>query len=151
MRRKRFIFDYYLSNIASNVRTELVSTLKYTQPAVLFANVDILKQSEGYWVNSQGKLSELNYIQGPAVNSEDRTKILYQPYSYVVKSDVPVTEWKPATNDLIHPAGMEVFGEIDINRDISANAEANIRAEVWDYYGLTADCNLAIFNAGTST
>jgi hypothetical protein len=147
---KRFIFNYYLSNIASNVRTELVSTLSYTQPAVLFANVDVLKRSEGYWVNSQGKLSELNYIQGPAVNSEDRTKILYQPYSYVVKSDISITDWKPATNDLIHPAGMAVFGEIDINRDISANAEANIQAEVWDYYGLTADSNLAIFNASSS-
>lgn len=148
---KRFLFNYYLSNIQSNVETELVSTLKYTQSAELFANVGIVKESAGYWLNSKGKLSELIYVQGPAVDSEDRTKILYQPYSYVVKSDVGISDWGPTASKLLHPAGMELFGEIDINKEISGNTEAIIDAEVWDYFGLTADSNLQIFNTAMTT
>ena len=32
-----------------------------------------------------------------------------------------------------------VFGEIDINREISGNTEPTGLTEVWDYFGLTAD------------
>jgi hypothetical protein len=146
---KRFIFGYYSPNIASNVSVELVSRLKHITPANLFANVGILKESSGYWLNSKGKLSELVYVQGPAVNSIDRTKLFYQPYSYVVKSDVSLAEWNATASQLIHPAGTEVFGEIDINKQISGNAEPTGISEVWDYFGLTADCN--VFPASLTT
>ena len=139
---KRFSFDYVLPNIASNVSYEVVSSLKYTLPANLFANVEILRESDGYWINSKGKLSELIYVQGPALNEPDETKLFYQPYSYVVKSDVSISNWDKTASQLLHPAGAEVFGEIDINKEISANLEAPIKLEAWDYFGLTADTTL---------
>jgi hypothetical protein len=146
---KRFIFDYYLPNVESNVEVELVSTLQYTQVAQLRANVGIVKESAGYWLNSKGKLSELIYVQGPALNSIDRSKLFYQPFSYVVKSDVAISNWNTTALQLIHPGGAAVFGEIDINKEISSNAEATIGAEVWDYFGLTADST--IFQSSLTT
>jgi len=148
---KRFTFDYIFPNIASNVSTEVVSSLRYTQVANLFANVDILRESEGYWLNSRGKLSELIYIQGAALNSPDPYKLFYQPYSYVVKSDVSIGNWDSTASQLVHPAGTEVFGEIDINKDVSANLETTGPTEVWDYLGLTCDSNTAPFNASIRT
>lgn len=136
---KRFSFEYSSPNIDANVSTELVSSLRYTVPANLFANVGIVRQTEGHWVNSKGKLSELVYVQGPALNSIDRSKIFYQPYSYVVKSDVSIDNWNATATQLVHPAGTEVFGEIDINKEITANLESTGISETWDYFGLTAD------------
>ena len=148
---KRFTFDYTFPNIASNVSIEVVSSLRYTQVANLFANVDILRESEGYWLNNKGKLSELVYVQGAALNAPDPSKLFYQPYSYVVKSDVSIGEWNSTASQLIHPAGTEVFGEIDINKDVSANLETTGPTEIWDYLGFTCDSNTAPFNASITT
>jgi hypothetical protein len=148
---KRFTFNYTFPNIASNVSTEVVSSLRYTQVANLFANVGILRESDGYWVNSKGKLSELVYVQGAALNAPDPSKLFYQPYSYVVKSDVSIGEWNSTASQLIHPAGTEVFGEIDINKDVSANLETTGPSEIWDYLGFTCDSNTAPFNASITT
>jgi hypothetical protein len=146
---KRFLFGYSDANINDASAITLNATIKYKEPANLFANINIVKESAGYWLNSKGKLSELNYIHGPAVNSLDRTKLFYQPYSYVVKSDVSIGEWNTTASQLVHPAGTDVFGELDINQEISGNLEPTGNTEIWDYFGLTADCN--IFPASTTT
>jgi hypothetical protein len=146
---KRFLFDYRDSNINHNVRFTVGARIKYTQPANLYANIGIVRESAGYWLNSKGKLSELVYVHGPAVNSIDRSKIFYQPYSYVVKSEVSIGEWDVTASQLVHPAGTEVFGELDINKEISGNLEATGLSEVWDYFGLTADSN--VFPASLTT
>jgi hypothetical protein len=146
---KRFIFDYSDPNINPAIEIETGAVINYTEPANLFADVNIIRESSGYWLNSRGKLSELVYVHGPAVNSIDRSKIFYQPYSYVVKSDVSLAEWNTTASQLIHPAGTEVFGEIDINKEISGNLEPTGLTEVWDYFGLTADCN--VFPASLTT
>jgi hypothetical protein len=139
---KRFTFDYSTPEINPSIEIELKANIRYTQPANLFANINILKESEGYWLNNKGKLSELIYVQGPAINSTDPTKIFYQPYSYVVKSDISISEWDNTAHQLIHPAGTEVFGEIDINKEISSNLEPTGTSEVWDYFGITSDSNV---------
>ena len=113
--------------------------------------MDILRESEGYWLNNKGKLSELVYVQGAALNAPDPSKLFYQPYSYVVKSDVSIGEWNSTASQLIHPAGTEVFGEIDINKDVSANLETTGPTEIWDYLGFTCDSNTAPFNASITT
>ena len=146
---KRFLFNYSDANIEPSTEIELDATIKYTQPANLFANIGIVKESTGYWLNSKGKLSELVYVHGPAVNSIDRNKIFYQPYSYVVKSDVSIGEWNSTVSQLVHPAGTEVFGEIYINKEISGNLEPTGITEVWDYFGLTTDSN--VFPASLTT
>jgi hypothetical protein len=148
---KRFVFTYTDANINPAVSTEVTAKLNYISPAVLKANTSPLRQSSGYWLNNKGKISDLIYIQGASRTSSDSTKLFYQPYSYVIKSDVTLDNWKDIVKQTIHPAGTEVFGEILINKEISANLESPIRAEVWDYLGLTADCNVAPFFASTTT
>lgn len=131
--------------------TTLSANLKYVESAKITAVAGIVKESEGYWLNNQGKLSELIYIQGPAVNSIDKNKIFYQPFSYVVRSDVSTDNWKDISTQLVHPAGTESFGEIYIRNEISANLEVNTPDETWNYLGLTTDNNTNTFGASMTT
>jgi hypothetical protein len=131
--------------------TSLSANLKYLEQANITAVAGIVKESVGYWLNNQGKLSELIYIQGPAVNSINKDKIYYQPFSYVVRSDVTTNNWKETTSKLIHPAGTEAFGEIFINEKVSANLEVNTPDETWNYLGLTTDSDKPPFNTSMTT
>jgi hypothetical protein len=131
--------------------TSLSANLKYTQAANLYSNVGAVLESDGYWLNNRGKLSELIYVQGPALDSTNKSKIFYQPYSYVVRSGESIDSWKDIAKATVHPAGMEVFGEIDINNQISANVETTVDNEIWDYLGITADMSIPPFDASMTS
>jgi hypothetical protein len=130
--------------------TRLYANLKYTEKSVLSANIGVVKESKGYWLTSKGKISDVIHLHGPAENSTTPGLIYYQPYSYVVRSDVNIGEWKNIVENLVHPAGTEVFSEIYVNNELSANSNALIKGEVWDYLGITAD-KTGIFNASMTT
>lgn len=143
---KRFRFT-----MTGSQPTTISANLKYTRTANLYSNVGAVKESEGYWLNNRGKLSELIYIQGPAVDAPDKSKIFYQQYSYVVRSGESIDSWKDIAKATVHPAGMEVFGEIYINNQISANVEPTVNNEIWDYLGITADMDTPPFDASMSS
>ena len=52
----------------------------------------------------RGKISDVNVLQ-------DNKR--FQPYSYVIKSSVAQTTWDRNLRDAVHPAGMEVFGDLN--------------------------------------
>lgn len=56
----------------------------------------------GRYLNDDGHLSSYNFIQ-------DRD--YYQPYSYVVKVKQSLERYRKALKELVHPAGMKLFGE----------------------------------------
>jgi len=56
----------------------------------------------GRWLNDDGHISSYNFLQ-------DRD--YYQNFSYVVKARESIEKYRKALKDLIHPAGMKVFGE----------------------------------------
>ena len=136
----RFTFALTANN------TSLYANLVYTTPAVLSASIGVLKESQGYWLNNRGKLSDTIYLHGPTENNQN--SIYYQPFSYVVKSDVNINNWKSVATNLIHPAGMEVFGEIFTENELNSNSNAPISSEVVNYLGITADYSSNIFSAG---
>jgi hypothetical protein len=140
---KRFTFKLPTND------TSVYANLVYTTPAVLSANIGVLKQSEGYWQNNKGKLSDTIYIQGPTENSQN--SIYYQPYSYVVRSSVNIGDWKSTATNLIHPAGMEIFSEIFTENDLNSNSGVNVSSEVINYLGITSDYASNIFTAGMTS
>jgi hypothetical protein len=56
----------------------------------------------GRYINDDGHLSSFNFLQ-------DRD--YYQNYSYVVRLDASLREYRKALLDLLHPAGMKLLGE----------------------------------------
>lgn len=60
-------------------------------------------ESEGHYTSTKGFLSDINAIQD---------NHYWQNYSYVVQSDVGIQEWRSIVKKLLHPAGLEIFGEM---------------------------------------
>jgi hypothetical protein len=96
------------------------ATAVLTDPAIIKCSLGPLAKYPGYYVNNDGFLDDAIYIQDSRY---------YQSYSYVVKIDEALDSYKTAVKNLIHPAGMAIFGEYDIRNefDISEQLECLIK------------------------
>ena len=76
-----------------------------------------LNEFTGSYTTNKGFLSDGIYLQD---------SFFYQAYSYVIRSDIPFTTYETAVKQTVHPAGMAVFGELQINNvfDLSAAIQA---------------------------
>ena len=62
----------------------------------------------GNWINDDGFLDSEKKLED---------NVFYQDFSYVLRSAVPQSRWKDVIQRIIHPAGLENFGEIYFFRD----------------------------------
>jgi hypothetical protein len=71
----------------------------------------------GRFINDDGHVSGYNFLQ-------DRD--YYQEFSYVVKIGRSIEDYRKPLKDLIHPAGMKLFGEyIKVDNGITMNARVS--------------------------
>jgi len=96
--------------IGSNLRESVILTL----------NTGYLYAEEGKFKDDRGKLSDANRIQD---------NFRYQSYSYIIKSTLPESTWKKRFKDIMHPAGMEVFGDLIIKHNVGFGQFFTIEAE----------------------
>jgi hypothetical protein len=73
---------------------------------------------DGDWINDDGKI-DYKIIQD---------SYYYQDYSYVIKSGLTFAEYSSTLKKIIHPAGLQLFGEIQILNNI--NVEAFVLSDV---------------------
>lgn len=61
---------------------------------------------------------------GSLLNSTDKIQDskYYQDFSYVIKTDIPITQFRDAVKSINHPAGFALFGEIAIRTFMSARS-----------------------------
>ena len=80
--------------------------------AVAKANVysGVIK-SKGYWLDNRGKLSSTVYLQD---------NYYYQNYSYLIKSTQSINNYKDIVTNVVHLAGTQLFGEVDLNEILRA-------------------------------
>ena len=76
---------------------------------------------EGNWINDDGKL-DYKYLQD---------SYFYQDFSYVIKSGIAFVEYVDTVKSVIHPAGLQFFGEILLKNSI--NVEADVVNEIREY------------------
>lgn len=88
------------------------------------ANTSAVCEYEGYYINTDGRLSTNKVLQD---------NHYYQDFSYVLKAEIVIDEYREAVRRLVHPAGMAMFGQVLIKRcareDLD-NSSALIRFEV---------------------
>ena len=84
-----------------------------------------LFEYEGKFKDDRGKLSDVNVIQ-------DNKR--YQSYSYVVKSSIQQPTWNRAIRDTVHPAGMEVFGDLLIRSEIDFNIAFEVESTGYTFF-----------------
>ena len=81
-----------------------------TTPAIIKVSLGPLAKYPGYYVNNDGFLDDAIYIQDSNY---------YQAFSYVIKIDQSLNTYKTIVKNLIHPAGMAVFGEYDLRNEFT--------------------------------
>jgi hypothetical protein len=79
--------------------------------AIVTPIISALGVTEGNWLNNDGKVSSNKYIQDSNY---------YQDFSYVIKTGLTIDRYKTLLKELLHPAGMEVFGQINIVNELEA-------------------------------
>lgn len=88
--------------------------------AVLNVLVTGLGTKEGQWVNDKGKI-DYKYIQD---------SYFYQDFSYVVKSGLGFSYYANTLKKIIHPAGLQLFGEILIKDTIAVTPQFASEIEI---------------------
>ena len=96
------------------------ATITDTDPAIIKVTLGPLAKYPGYYVTNDSFLNDAIYIQDSRY---------YQAYSYVIKIDEALESYKTVVKNLIHPAGMALFGEYDIRNefDISMELESLVK------------------------
>ena len=74
------------------------------------AEITGLRSYEGKYIDTKGFLSWNNRLQD---------NFFYQVYSYVIRSNNMVRQYKQFVDDLVHPAGTKLFGEVSQKSVIS--------------------------------
>lgn len=92
-----------------------------TEPAVFNIELGAVCKYPGYFENNNGFLSDSIFLQDSKY---------YQLFSYVLTIDERLADYKSAVKTLVHPAGMQLFGEFDITNsyDLSLQLESLIKS-----------------------
>ena len=93
-----------------NAQTVITITSKTGEELDITLFTKYLYSYDGKYKDDRGKLSDVNRLQ-------DNYK--YQSYSYIIKSTMSQNQWVKRFKDLMHPAGMEVFGDLIITNNIN--------------------------------
>jgi hypothetical protein len=90
-------------NYFNTVTVSFISQTGNLSSAVVFARPTAVTRYPGFYSNNSGKLSSTKKIQDGHY---------YQDFSYELKSAVSLDTYFSVLKDLIHPAGMRMFGSI---------------------------------------
>ena len=104
-------------------------------------NVGVYAEYSGYFDGETGLLSGTNKMQD---------NFYYQDFSYVVKTDQDVETYRDKILELVHPAGMALFGEILMSANKSAtlfdNATNNINSTQANTAQVANTENVSLYN-----
>ena len=70
--------------------------------------VEFYEEAQGTWEGTKGFLNSDMVIQD---------SYYYQDFSYIIKSNVSIHRWRNIVKSIIHPAGLELFGDLLLSED----------------------------------
>lgn len=85
------------------------STFTDDHSCVIYMRLGAVANYPGFYKTTDGFLSDINAIQDSNY---------YQDYSYVIKSRRKLNEYKNFVKNILHPAGMKMFGEYQIVNEL---------------------------------
>ena len=94
-----------------------------TSNAIGNPNITGVIEQEGQYTDTKGFLSWNNKLQD---------NFYYQEYSYVIQSKQFIDTYRAVVNNILHPAGVKLFGEFDIHTavDVTATADTDIQSTI---------------------
>ena len=103
--------------------------VRFLESAILSANSGGLITKSGKATTSEGQLSGSMVLQGRTAYAEESSDVFYQPFSYVIRTSIPVNDWLLSVKDILHPAGFAIFGEINNETSITNVPNAGIKTD----------------------
>lgn len=120
-----------ITNRGSNYGPNTTIDLSQSGDGLATANVSVIPGTFSYpgrYLNDDGHISSYNFLQ-------DRD--YYQIFSYVIKSDESISKYRQVVKDIIHPAGMKLFGQYEYVNE-SANTTCPCSANDTIEYKITS-------------
>jgi hypothetical protein len=78
--------------------------------AIIHVQPSLIREIPGYYFDNSGFLSDDKKLQDSDY---------YQDFSYVIKAGIDIDKYRDVVLKVLHPAGMKLFGEVDILELIS--------------------------------
>jgi hypothetical protein len=129
--------------------------VSFLEKAILQANVGALTNKPGYWIDTTGQISDSMVLQGKSLDATEQSLVLYQPFSYVIRSSLSIDKWKESVKTVLHPAGFALFSEINNETDPNHMNDVSVNSpndsEIFTYSTTTVDSTIGFFNVGNIT
>jgi len=107
-----------------------------------------------YFEDNSGIVSDVMVLQGRSRGSVSGP-ILYQPFSYVIRSGKSIETWENRIKSILNPAGLLAFSEVnsETTQDTlqNINIEASSMSEAKSYFEITADNRRPPIRASSNT
>jgi hypothetical protein len=98
----------------------------------------LLRSIPGYFFNTDGFLSDGKYLQD---------NYYYQDFSYVIKAGIDIERYRDVVLDVLHPAGMNLLGEVNILELIQLMIrEVNLSISVQDVATVSFKSEVDLYN-----
>lgn len=114
----------WAGTLITEFQTTAINAASATEdPAVLEIKLDAVARYPGYFTTNNGFLSDSIFIQDSRY---------YQAFSYVIRLDERLDDYKSAVKTMLHPAGVELFGEFDVitKVDLALDVQSMIKSLV---------------------
>lgn len=105
--------DFVVGGKVQGVISRSSGIIDNTNIAKGVLNIDSITRTSGRFIDDIGKPSEI--VQ------KIQDSYFYQNFSYVIKSNIPISKWKKQILENNHPAGFNLFGQLQLSggKDIS--------------------------------
>lgn len=123
---------------------------RYSAPDIS-TSFDIVSRTQKRFLDESGFLSS---ISGASL----RDNFQISEYTYIVQSPVPIRDWREKVRKTIHPAGLILLGELNVNSDYTRNNTTTVESQPHsaekslitfdrddDYYNDKANIGSAVF------
>jgi hypothetical protein len=111
----------YTGTLLEQFYTETVNNISNQENFTLIRfKIGAVAKYQGYYYSNDGFLSDSIYLQDSKY---------YQKYSYLVTVDERVQDYKALLKSFIHPAGVALFGEYQIQNTFNSNLSVGFKLE----------------------
>jgi hypothetical protein len=115
----------YVGEVVNQTTSETVSvTESNANAATIFFELGYVHEYPGYYSTNVGFTSDASYLQDGEY---------YQQFSYVVKTSVPYADYLTPVNNLVHPAGLRLFGDYLIDRQLNILVDIENRLNLLEF------------------
>ena len=111
LRVKSVVGEFLTGQVLTGYLSGTVSTPKTVNSASIQSTIDAITTISGFFSDDLGKLS--------TSSQKIQDSYFYQDFSYVIRSQIPVSDWREIIKDSTHPAGFLVFGEVILDSSAS--------------------------------